>query len=356
MRDPHEKHDARVIDLRSDTVTRPTEAMRQAMFDAPVGDDVYREDPSAAALEARAAELTGMEAALFMPTGSMGNQVAMATWAGRHQSVLCERRAHVLLYEQGAMAALSGLHPEPLMGDAQGCLDPEDVARALRPAPYYRVPVGLVAVECTHNVAGGTLPDLDKLAEVRRVARDHGLPVHMDGARLFNAAAAYGVPASEVAAHADSVMFCLSKGLGAPVGSMLCGPRDFIERALPMRKRFGGGMRQVGIMCAAGLHALDHHIDRLADDHANARALANGLDAIDGLSIDPDAFPTNILYVTTAPEAAARWSDALRDRGVLAHALAHDRVRFVTHLDVPEDAIPEVLSRAADAAAEVAAG
>ena len=302
MYDVHEKppEGATVHDLRSDTVTRPTDAMRRAMFDAPVGDDVYREDPSARALEARAAELTGKEAALFVPTGSMGNQVAMATWAGRHQSVLCERRAHVLLYEQGAMAALSGLHPEPLQGDADGCLEPDDVERALRPGPYDRVPVGLVAVECTHNVAGGSLPSLDKLSRIHGLARERGVPVHMDGARLFNAATGYGVPVAQVAAHTDSVMFCLSKGLGAPVGSMLCGPRDFIASALPMRKRFGGGMRQVGSLCAAGLHALEHHVERLSRDHANARALAVGLDLVEGLSIDPGAFPTNILYVSTA--------------------------------------------------------
>ena len=321
-------------DLRSDTVTRPDEAMRQAMAQAEVGDDVYREDPTARALEARAAELTGKPAALFMPTGSMGNQVALSCWAQRHQGVLCERRAHLLLYEQGAMAALSGLHPLPLEGDDSGCMDPEEVERALRPGPYYRVPPGVVTLEITHNVAGGQLPSRDKLAAIQRAARGHQIPVHLDGARLFNAAAAWDTPAAEIAALADSVTFCLSKGLGAPVGSVLCGPAAFIERALPMRKRFGGGMRQVGILAAAGLHALEHNLGRLGEDHAHARTLAEGLAQLPGLALDPQAFPTNIVYIQTRREMASRWVDALAARGVLLGVMGPETLRFCTHLDI----------------------
>lgn len=342
-----------MIDLRSDTVTRPTRAMREAMFEAEVGDDVYREDPTALALEARAAELTGKEAALFMPTGSMGNQVALATWGERGQAVLCERRAHVFLYELGAMSAHSGLTPVTLDGDRDGCMDPEQVERALRPAPYYRVPVGVVSVEVTHNVAGGTLPSLEKLAQIHAHARQRGVPVHLDGARLFNAATAYGVSVAEICARADSVMFCLSKGLGAPVGSMLCGPAGFIERALAARKRFGGGMRQVGILAAAGLYALEHHVDRLAEDHANARRLAGGLRDIPGLSIDPERFPTNILYVDTAPERAPDWAAALARRDIHINYLGPDTIRFCTHLDVRAEDIPVVLSRVREVALEL---
>ncbi len=338
------------FDLRSDTVTTPTPQMRQAMIEAEVGDDVYREDPTAARLEARAATITGKDAALFMPTGTMGNQVALATWARRGTSVVCEARAHLLLYEQAAMSALSGLTPSILDGDATGCIHPDDIERALRPAPYYRISPGVVAVECTHNVAGGQLPPLDKLAAIYAHARDAEIPVHMDGARLFNAACALDVPVSEICAHTDSVTFCLSKGLGAPIGSVLCGPAEFIERALAVRKRFGGGMRQIGMLAAAGLYALEHHVDRLAQDHLHARQLAEGLAGVEGLSVDPDAFPTNIVYVDCAPVSGARWVEVLAERGVLINALGPERLRFVTHLDFPGDAVDVVLDRVADAA------
>ena len=333
-----------IYDLRSDTVTRPGEAMRRAMAEALVGDDVYREDPTALELEARAAEITGKEAALFMPTGSMGNQVALATWADRGTSVLCEARAHILLYEQGAMASLSGLTPAVWITLEDGCLDPHEVERALRPAPYYRVPVGVVTVEVTHNMAGGTLPNPEKLAAIAAHARAAHVPVHMDGARLFNAATAWGVPVSEVTALADSVMFCLSKGLGAPVGSMLCGPKDFIDRALAVRKRFGGAMRQVGILAAAGLFALRHNVARLSKDHDNARKLAIGLSKVPGLSVDLERCPTNILYVDCEPEMGQRWVEHLAAQGILINALGPERLRFVTHMDVSEEEIDAVLA------------
>lgn len=333
-----------IYDLRSDTVTRPSEAMRRAMTEALVGDDVYREDPTALELEQRAAEITGKEAALFMPTGSMGNQVALATWADRGQSVLCEARAHILLYEQGAMASLSGLTPAVMQGDEDGCLMPDEVERALRPAPYYRVPVGVVSVEVTHNMAGGTLPERDKLDAIAAHARDAGVPVHMDGARLFNAATAWDVPVAEIADRADSVMFCLSKGLGAPVGSMLCGPHEFIERALSVRKRFGGAMRQVGILAAAGLFALRHNVNRLQVDHDNAKKLAAGLNAIEGLSIDVERCPTNILYVDCEPEMGSRWVSHLATQGILINALGPERLRFVTHMDITGEDIDAVLA------------
>jgi len=345
----------KTYDLRSDTLTQPTPAMREAMMSAPIGDDVYREDPSAHALEARAAELTGKEAALFVPTGTMGNQVALASWAERGQSVVCERHAHILLYELGAMSALSGLAPLPFEGDEHGCPDPEHVRRALMPASYTRMSVGVIGVEMTHNSHGGVIPALEKLGAIAEHARHAGVPVHMDGARLFNAAVALGVPASEIAQHTDSVNFCLSKGLGAPVGSVLCGPRDFIERALVVRKRFGGGMRQVGFLAAAGLHALDHHIERLAEDHERARRLALGLAEIDGLSLDPERFPTNIVYVDTDPEMAPVWERALAERGVMIHAMGLERLRFVTHLDLDDEVIDGVLERVAQVARDTIA-
>lgn len=334
---------SRRIDLRSDTVTAPDLPMRQAMATALVGDDVYREDPTALRLEALAASLTGKDAALFMPTGSMGNQVALASWAERGESVLCEASSHVLLYEQGAMSALSGLTPCILEGDEQGCMDPAQVERALRPAPYYRVKVGVVATECTHNMRGGTLPSLSKLAGIKEHAARANVPVHLDGARLFNAARALDVEVEAITQHADSVMFCLSKGLGAPIGSMLCGPKDMMQRALAIRKRFGGAMRQVGILAAAGLHALTHNIPALDADHALARALASGLQEIPGLELEPERYPTNILYVDCAPELGERWVQAFAQRGVLINALGPERLRFVTHHDVGPAEVEETL-------------
>ncbi|HEX2254916.1 MAG TPA: GntG family PLP-dependent aldolase [Thermoanaerobaculia bacterium] len=334
--------------------------MRRAMAEAEVGDDVYGEDPTVLRLEAEAAEMLGHEAALFMPTGTMGNQVALhlhtrRPGAGAGSEVICEARSHVLLYEMGAMAALSGLLPRPVAGDPSGRLDPEAVEGAIAPDVGYLAPTGAVVVENTHNMAGGTVTRPEALAALVEVARRHELPIHLDGARIFNAAVALGLPAAELARGFDSVMFSLSKGLGAPVGSMLCGGRSFIAAARRVRKMFGGGMRQVGVLAAAGRMALSQGPPRLAADHANARRLAEGLAGIRGLEIDPATVETNIVIFRVGPEwfgADAPATPALArtfvaraaEAGVLAVPVGPDRVRFVTHRDVASDRIDQALA------------
>ncbi|MEN3009789.1 MAG: low-specificity L-threonine aldolase [Candidatus Bipolaricaulaceae bacterium] len=325
-----------MIDLRSDTVTKPTPGMRRAMAEAEVGDDVYGEDPTVNRLQERAAELLGFEAALFVPSGTMGNQVAIAVHTRPGQEVILEAQSHIYNVEMATLARFSGVQPRPLPGQ-RGVLTADQVRAAIRPNLYYLAPTGLVCLENTHNAAGGTIFPLAVAREVLAVAHAHGIPVHLDGARIFNAAVALGRPVSELVRGFDSVMFCLSKGLGAPVGSVLCGSREFIEEARRVRKALGGGMRQAGILAAAGLYALTHHIDRLAEDHANARLLAEGLAQIPCLSVTPPE--TNIVLVEivrgpTAPELAER----LKRRGVLvapAGAGTEPRkLRLVTHLDV----------------------
>jgi threonine aldolase len=323
------------IDLRSDTVTRPTPAMRRAMAEAEVGDDVFREDPTVIRLEEESAGLLGKEAALFVPSGTMGNQIAVNVWTRPGQEVVLEERSHIFNYEMAAMAALSGVVARPLPG-RDGFPALAAVRQAIRPPLYYLARTGLIALENTHNMAGGTLLDPALAASVGALARERGIPAHLDGARIFNAAAAQGREAAELAAPFDSVMFCLSKGLGAPVGSILAGPRDFIQEALRVRKRFGGGMRQAGVLAAAGLVALRDHVGRLAEDHAHARLLADRVAGIPGLAIDPGTVRTNILVFEvardglSAPDLARRWEG----EGVLALALDDRRVRAVTHYDV----------------------
>src|SRR6267378_2522657 len=251
------------IDLRSDTVTRPTPSMRRAMAEAEVGDDVFREDPTVRRLEEAAAERTGKEAALFVPTGTMGNQIAVNVWTRPGQEVILEERSHIFDYEMGTMAVLSGVLPRPI-----------------RPPVYYLTQTGLIALENTHNMAGGTIFPLSVAESICSLARTQRIPIHLDGARLFTAAVAVREDAAELARPFDSVMFCLSKGLGAPVGSLVCGPAGFVDEALRVRKRMGGGMRQAGILAAAGLVALEENVERLAEDHDNARHLAEGIAGI----------------------------------------------------------------------------
>jgi threonine aldolase len=356
------------IDLRSDTVTQPDDAMRRAMATAEVGDDVYGEDPTVRRLEEAAAAAMGTEAALFVPSGTMGNQIALhlhARAAGAGAEVLCEASCHLVWYEMGAMAALSGLLPRPL-ATADGRLEPAAVAAAIAPPVPYRSRTAVVAVENSHNLAGGRVYDAERSAALVAVARAAGLPIHLDGARIFNAAVHLGVAAGRLAEGFDSVMFCLSKGLGAPVGSLLCGRRDFIAEAWRVRKMFGGGMRQVGVLAAAGLVALEQGPARLADDHANAALLAARLAEVPGLEIDPATVETNILMVRLAPAlgadllaggAAGGSTPALvllarlREAGVLAGAMGAEVVRFVTHRDVDRAAV----ARAAEVVARVAA-
>jgi threonine aldolase len=319
------------IDLRSDTVTKPTPAMRAAMAAADVGDDVYGEDPTVRRLEERAAEVLGMEAALFVPSGTMGNAIAIRVLTRRGDEALVERRSHVVRYELSGMSVLSGVLPR--MVDAPGGhLLPQDVRAAVSPRAYYKSDVSLVVLENTHNLGGGTVQRREDVAAVVAAAREAGFRVHLDGARLWNASVALGVAPRELVAGADTVMACLSKGLCAPVGSLVAASRERIEEARRARKLLGGGMRQAGVLAAAGLVALDTMVERLADDHANARLLGEALAGCGGVEVAP--VETNIVVARlagrTAPEAVA----ALRERGVLAIAMDAATLRLVTHHDL----------------------
>lgn len=337
------------VDLRSDTVTRPTAEMRRAMAEAEVGDDVYGEDPTVRLLEEEGAAAMGKAAALFVPSGIMGNQIALALHAPRGSEVLCDARAHILLYEVGAMAAISGLQPHP-MPSRDGLPGVEDVASAYVARGGYRVPSGVLELENTHNVAGGRAFARSRIEPLLDFARDRALPTHLDGARIFNAATALGAPASELARGFDSVMFCLSKGLGAPVGSLLCGAEDFIAEARERRRMLGGAMRQVGVLAAAGRVALRSGPSLLSADHEHARLLASAVAELPGLEIDLASVETNILIFGVRPgpgEAAgqaSRWVAAARAEGILASALDASRVRLVTHRDLDRPAIERAIA------------
>jgi threonine aldolase len=314
------------VDLRSDTLTRPTEAMRQAMAGAEVGDDVYGEDPTVRALEERVAAMFGHEAALFTPTGSMANVLAVRTLVSVGQEVLCESSAHIARAELGAHAAYSGITMRTWTGD-RGAIDLPMIERIFAPdmGPFF-VPTAAISVENTHNFGGGSVQPLADLQALRAYADERGIAIHLDGARIWNAHVATGVSLAEYGAVADVVAVCLSKGLGAPVGSVVVGSRSAIEESRIWRKRMGGGMRQVGILAAAGAHALDHHIERLAQDHDHARLLAEAM-GVDAQSVD-----TNIV-VLSQPDAAGFVRRAA-DQGVLVSAVGPSAVRLVTHLDV----------------------
>jgi threonine aldolase len=339
-----------LIDLRSDTVTRPDDAMRRAMADAVVGDDVYGEDPTVRALEELGAEMLGTEASLYVPSGTMGNQIALHLHGRPGTEVVCEASSHILHFEMGAMAALSGLLPRAIAAP-RGLLAAAAVEEAIVPAGSLRGRTGLLAVENTANMAGGTVYDRGRLEALLAVARRHGLPVHLDGARIFNAAVALGVSARGLAAGFDSVMVSLSKGLGAPVGSLLCGAADFIREARRVRKMLGGGMRQAGIIAAAGILALRDGPGRLAADHENAAHLAAAVAAHPELEVDPAVVETNIVIAAVrgaaAPgeDPAAGFLSRLREAGVLATLVDRRRVRWVTHRDAPRPAIEEAIRR-----------
>jgi threonine aldolase len=342
------------IDLRSDTVTRPDAEMRRAMATAEVGDDAYGEDPTVAALEAEAAAALGQEAALFVPTGTMGNQVALRLQGAPGQEVICDARSHMVRLEMGAMSALSGLLPRTL-DSPQGLLDPAAVEAAVSPDVPNLARTCLLAVENSHNLAGGTVYDRPQLEALLAVARRHGLPAHLDGARIFNAAVALGTSAAALAAGFSTTMFCLSKGLGAPVGSLLCGSRELVREGRRVRKMFGGGMRQAGVLAAAGLVALRQGPGRLAEDHANAALLAAAAAELPGIEIDPAAVRTNIVVFRVTPRLfggtvpAAGMADAvlarLRAAGVLATQVSHDEVRMVTHRDAGRERIRQAIAR-----------
>jgi threonine aldolase len=324
---------AMTIDLRSDTVTRPTDAMLDAMRGATFGDDSREGDPTVVRLEELAARRTGKEAGLFLVSGTMGNLVALLAHAGRGGEVVCEANSHILRSELGGIAALAGLFHRAIPG-TRGAMDVDAVGEAINPSLLpNRLATALICVETTHNDAGGAALPLAHLAAVHALARAHGIPVHIDGARLFNAAVALGVDAAAIAAHGDSVTFCISKGLSAPVGAVLAGSRDFIARARAWRRMVGGNLRQSGMLAAAGIVALETMVERLADDHANARRLAAALHRIDPGLVDPARVETNIVQVATrgGDASAADLVAALKKRGVLAGAWSKSVIRLVTH-------------------------
>ena len=338
------------IDLRSDTVTRPTAAMRRAMAEADVGDDVYGEDPSVNRLQERAAEIFGREAALFVPTGCMGNLVAVKTWTRPGMEVICEQKGHIVNYELASLSAIAGCLPRTTAAP-DGILGWELIEPLIRPKNYYTSQTALISLENTHNMHGGSVYTREQTNAICVQARTAGLRVHMDGARIFNAAVALGCGVAALTEKCDSVMFCLSKGLGAPVGSMLVGSRDFIEQARTNRKLVGGGMRQAGVLAAAGLVALEESPKRLHCDHENARRLAEGLAQIAGITIEPERVVTNIVIfdVRAAGKTAAEVSAALRERGVLANPTGKHTIRMVTHCDVDRAGIDRAIEETAEA-------
>jgi threonine aldolase len=330
-----------MIDLRSDTVTRPSPGMREAAADAEVGDDVYREDPTVNELEATVADVLGTDAALFVPTGTMGNQVAARVHAERGQEALVERESHVYKWELAGLAQHAELQARTVDGGDRGVVTPEAIAEGYVAADGHRPGTGLVCLENTHNSRGGTAVAADRIDAACEAAHDRDVPVHLDGARLFNAAAALDVDASRLVRNVDSVMCCLSKGLGAPVGSMLAGSEAFVEEARRVRKLFGGGMRQAGLVAAPGLVALENR-DRLATDHENAERLAAGLDGVDGLRAqDPE---TNIVLVET-DEPAETFVEDCEAVGVLGVPFGEHVVRFCTHLDVDREDVETAVER-----------
>ncbi len=338
-----------MIDLRSDTVTQPTEAMREAMARAEVGDDVYGEDPTVNRLQELAASMLGKEAALFVPSGTMGNLIAVKCHTQPGDEVVLERSSHLVQFELGGMAWLSGVLPATLEGQ-RGLLDPEQVRAAIHTeVPYYKARTGLVCVENTHNCGGGSVYPPATLESIHDAAREAGIPVHMDGARVFHAAVAQGVPVARIACHADSVMFCLSKGLSAPVGSILCGGREFIEKARRVRKGVGGGMRQAGVLAAAGIVALEGMVDRLADDHHHARMLAEKLSRLPGVELNVATVETNIVIFRLAegPAACAALVTCLREQGILVGQLTPDTIRMVTHRHIRREDVEATIAAVA---------
>ncbi|MCS7198017.1 MAG: low-specificity L-threonine aldolase [Candidatus Bipolaricaulota bacterium] len=323
-----------MIDLRSDTVTKPTPAMRRAMAEAEVGDDVFGEDPTVNKLQEYAAQLFGREAALFVPSGTMGNQIAIKVHTQPGDEVIVEEASHIFNSEMAMMSAFAGVLPRPIPSE-RGFLRWEQIERAIRPNVYYYAQTRLICLENTHNLKGGGVYPLEWAREIVENAHQRGLAVHLDGARIFNAALATGRSVKEITEGFDSVMFCLSKGLGAPAGSMLVGSREFIEKARRVRKMLGGGMRQVGVLAAAGLYALEHHVARLAEDHKNAQLLAEALQEIPEVHLEP--VETNIVIFELSTIPAEKLIDELKQRDILALAIGPRRIRLVTHLDVSRE-------------------
>lgn len=332
------------IDLRSDTVTKPTPAMRKAMAEAEVGDDVFGEDPTVNKLQEKVARLLGKEASLFVPSGTMANQLSIKSHTQAGDEVIIEASSHPFNFEGGAGAALSGIQFHCLTG-TRGILDASQIEEAIRPKDHHFPVSRLICLENTHNRGGGSIFSAEKMAEVYRLAKSKELLVHLDGARLWNASVATGIKPHEFGRWTDSVSVCLSKGLGAPIGSLVAGSKPFIDRVHRFRKMFGGGMRQAGIIAAAGIHALDHHFKRLEEDHQNAKRLTMGLRKLKGISIDPSHVETNIVIFDAAATGMTSWqlAEAMKTEGVLIHPIAKSQIRLVTHLDVSAEDIEKTL-------------
>jgi threonine aldolase len=335
------------IDLRSDTVTRPTPAMRQAMAQAEVGDDVYGEDPTINRLQELAAEKMGMEAGLFVASGTMGNLAAILAHCTRGDEVILGNKAHTFLFEAGGVSALGGVHSCQIANQLDGTLTLDDIRAAIRPDDVHQPITRLITLENTHNRCGGVSLSAAYTRSIGEFAHQHGLKLHLDGARIFNAAADQGVSAAELVREVDSVTFCLSKGLCAPVGSVLCGSEEFIRRAHRIRKQLGGGMRQAGVLAAAGIVALESLTDRLAEDHARARRLAQGLAKIPGLKLDPNTPQTNMVFLsldeTSRPLAAAEVARRLKEHDVLVGVVGEYSFRLVTHYWIDDAGVDQAL-------------
>jgi len=334
-----------IVDLRSDTFTKPSPAMREAIAKAEVGDDVFGEDPTTNLLQEKVAAMMGKEAGLFVSSGTMGNQVAINALTQPGDEVILESDSHIFYYEAGAPALLSGVQLRTLPG-MHGILTPNQVEEAIRSDNLHFPPTRLVCLENTHNRAGGRIYPIEYMREIRRRTQKKGIKMHLDGARLWNASVATGISLKEYARYFDSVTVCFSKGLGAPVGSMLVGDRDFIARARRYRKIYGGAMRQVGILTAAALYAVENNIQRLADDHRNARTLAEAVASLPGISLDLDSVQTNILImkITNAKYTALQAEEDLKKEGILVLALGPSMVRAITHLDVSEEGIAKAIA------------
>jgi threonine aldolase len=339
----------RVIDLRSDTLTLPSAEMRRAIAEAPVGDDVYGEDPSIRRLEAMSAERMGKEAAVFVASGTMSNLAAIMAHCGRGDEAITGSESHILHYEVASAAGVAGVQLRPVANDARGRMDPDAVEALIRGENVHHPTTALLCLENTHNRCGGAAIPLDEIEALSGVAHRHGVRVHVDGARIFNAAIALKTTTAALAEPVDSIGFCLSKGLGAPVGSVLCGSGEFIAVARKMRKMLGGGMRQAGILAAAGVYALDHMVDRLADDHANAKLLARGLAELPMVDLDPATVDTNIVIFGVRGDWLGIMR-AMKKAGILSGSPAPGRIRFVTHYGIERGDIEDALGRIRHAA------
>lgn len=342
---PIDEGEIKLIDLRSDTVTKPTEAMRKACFEAEVGDDVYGEDPSVQKLEELAAKLLGKEEALFVTSGTQGNQIAVLTHCQPGNEIIIEEDAHIFYYEGAAISAFAGVQPRTIKGE-RGAIDPQKVMEAIRGDDIHLPETSLICLENTHNRAGGAIVPLENMQSIFEIASNHSIPVHLDGARLFNAAVALGTPLSTFGKFTSTIQVCLSKGLGAPIGSIIAGDKQFIKNARKWRKRLGGGMRQVGMIAAPGLLALETMIDRLADDHEKASKLADGLAVIKGIKIE-NQVETNIVLVNVenTGKTAQEFIDLLKKENVLAVPFGPYTVRFTTHYDVSSEQINSALGK-----------